>query len=141
MPTYDYECPAGHRFELFHSIKDDKPKKCPVCGKRARRVPSAGAGLLFKGSGFYITDYRSDSYQKKAKEESAGSSAPSGESSKSGGESKSGGDSKGGSDPKGGGASKSGGEAKGAASSGESKGAASGGDTPKRSKKGGASSS
>lgn len=69
MPTYDYRCPNGHTFELFHSIKDETPKHCPECGEVAERVPSGGAGLLFKGSGFYITDYRSKSYQDKAKQE------------------------------------------------------------------------
>jgi putative FmdB family regulatory protein len=70
MPTYDYQCrKCGHRFELFHSIKDETPKRCPRCRGRATRVPTAGAGILFKGSGFYITDYRSGDYQKKAKEE------------------------------------------------------------------------
>ena len=76
MPTYEYECrKCGHRFELFHSIKDDRPKRCPRCKGRAVRVPSAGAGILFKGSGFYITDYRSSDYKKKAKEEK-GHAAP-----------------------------------------------------------------
>src|SRR6185295_2700671 len=72
MPTYDYECrKCGHRFEVFHAMSDETPKRCPVCKGRARKVPSAGAGLLFKGSGFYITDYRSESYKEKAKEEGA----------------------------------------------------------------------
>src|SRR5881394_1371129 len=70
MPTYEYECrKCGHRFELFHSIKDETPKRCPRCKGRAVRVPSAGAGILFKGSGFYITDYRSQDYKKKANQE------------------------------------------------------------------------
>ena len=70
MPTYEYECrKCGHRFELFHGIKDETPKRCPRCKGRAVRVPSAGAGILFKGSGFYITDYRSQDYRKQAKEE------------------------------------------------------------------------
>jgi len=69
MPTYDYRCEKGHVFELFHSIKDDSPRFCPRCDSPAKRVPSGGAGLLFKGSGFYITDYRSDSYKKAAKGE------------------------------------------------------------------------
>lgn len=76
MPTYEYVCPkCEHRFELFHSISDESPKKCPRCKTKARRVPAGGAGLLFKGSGFYITDYRSDSYRKAAKKEGEGSSA------------------------------------------------------------------
>ncbi|MGH7742269.1 MAG: FmdB family zinc ribbon protein [Candidatus Eiseniibacteriota bacterium] len=69
MPTYEYRCRKGHQFEVFHSIRDDSPRRCPRCGSRAKRVPAGGAGLLFKGSGFYITDYRSSSYQKRAKED------------------------------------------------------------------------
>ena len=69
MPTYAYRCKKGHTFELFHSIRDESSKRCPRCGSRARRVPAGGAGLLFKGSGFYITDYRSKSYQEKARKE------------------------------------------------------------------------
>ena len=73
MPTYDYQCrKCGHRFELFHSIKDDTPKKCPRCRGRCDRVPAAGAGILFKGSGFYITDYRSREYREQAKHEKGG---------------------------------------------------------------------
>jgi putative FmdB family regulatory protein len=73
MPTYDYRCrKCGHGFELFHSITDDAPKRCPECGSRAVRVPSGGAGLIFKGSGFYITDYRSKSYKAAARQESGG---------------------------------------------------------------------
>ena len=70
MPTYDYRCrKCGHPFELFHSIKDDVPKRCPECKGRAERVPAAGAGILFKGSGFYTTDYRSKDYKKQEKQE------------------------------------------------------------------------
>ena len=73
MPTYDYRCrKCGHLFEQFHSIKDDAPRRCPRCRSRADRVPSGGAGLLFKGSGFYITDYRSKSYRESAKQEKSG---------------------------------------------------------------------
>ena len=78
MPTYEYECrKCGHRFELFHSIKDETPKRCPRCKGRAVRVPSAGAGILFKGSGFYITDYRSKDYRKQAKQEKGEGGKPS----------------------------------------------------------------
>ena len=73
MPTYRYRCrKCGHEFEEFHGIKDTKPRKCPKCRSRADKVPAGGAGLLFKGSGFYITDYRSSSYKEKAKKESGG---------------------------------------------------------------------
>ncbi len=67
MPTYEYRCERGHTFELFHSIKDETPKTCPQCGAPAKRVPAGGAGLLFRGSGFHITDYRSKSYKERAK--------------------------------------------------------------------------
>src|SRR5258707_13056215 len=69
MPTYEYQCTArGHAFEKFQSIKSAPIKKCPACGKsKAKRLIGMGAGLLFKGSGFYITDYRGDSYSKAAK--------------------------------------------------------------------------
>ena len=71
MPTYDYRCTkCGKRFELFHGIKDDGVKRCPKCKGKSQRVPGGGAGLLFKGSGFYITDYRSSAYKEKARSES-----------------------------------------------------------------------
>ena len=82
MPTYEYRCTKGHTFELFHSIRDDKPKRCPKCGARAKRVPARGAGLLFKGSGFYITDYRSKSYKEKASAEKSSEAGTSGGSDK-----------------------------------------------------------
>jgi len=71
MPTYEYKCTAcGFRFEAFQSIKEDPVHICPTCGKeKVERLISAGAGLLFKGSGFYITDYRSDAYQREAKKD------------------------------------------------------------------------
>ena len=71
MPTYDYHCDAcGADFELFQSITAKPIKKCPTCGKRrVRRLIGAGAGVIFKGSGFYQTDYRSDSYHKAAEKE------------------------------------------------------------------------
>src|SRR4051812_31031080 len=77
MPTYEYVCDAcGHAFEQFQSIKAAPIKKCPKCGKsKVRRLIGTGAGLLFKGSGFYITDYRSDSYNKSAKADAGGGSA------------------------------------------------------------------
>ena len=86
MPTYDYECDAcGHKFELFQSMKDEAERKCPKCKKlKLRRLFGTGAAIVFKGSGFYQTDYRSDSYKKQA---SADKSASEGKSSDSGGSS------------------------------------------------------
>jgi putative FmdB family regulatory protein len=74
MPTYDYQCEAcGNRFEKFQSITAAPIRKCPKCGKnKVKRLISAGAGLIFKGSGFYITDYRSEGYKSAAKAESGG---------------------------------------------------------------------
>jgi putative FmdB family regulatory protein len=71
MPTYDYECDAcGHTFELFQSISEPVKKKCPDCGKpKLRRLFGTGAAVVFKGSGFYQTDYRSDSYKKAAEKD------------------------------------------------------------------------
>lgn len=71
MPTYDYECDAcGHEFELFQSISAPVKKKCPECSKlKLRRLFGTGAAIVFKGSGFYETDYRSDSYKKGAEKE------------------------------------------------------------------------
>jgi putative FmdB family regulatory protein len=68
MPTYDYVCDAcQHEFESFQSIKADPLKKCPECGKmKLRRRIGPGAAVIFKGSGFYQTDYRSESYTKGA---------------------------------------------------------------------------
>ncbi|MCF3649032.1 FmdB family zinc ribbon protein [Synoicihabitans lomoniglobus] len=63
MPNYDYACPkCGHEWEVFQSMKDDPIKTCPSCKKRsAKRLVGGGAGLIFKGSGFYITDYKNKS--------------------------------------------------------------------------------
>jgi putative FmdB family regulatory protein len=81
MPTYEYRCrKCGHHFELFHSIKDDAPRRCPKCRGRAVRVPAGGAGLLFKGGGFYITDHRSKAYKEKARHEKPSVGGGSGES-------------------------------------------------------------
>jgi putative FmdB family regulatory protein len=66
MPTYEYRCSNGHQFEQLQRMSEEPLKVCPQCGAPAERQLSAGAGLLFKGSGFYITDYRSDSYKKAA---------------------------------------------------------------------------
>ena len=75
MPTYDYECHKGHSFEVFQKMTDEPVAKCPECGGKARRKISGGAGFLFKGEGFYITDSRSEDYKKKASAESGDSSA------------------------------------------------------------------
>jgi putative FmdB family regulatory protein len=71
MPTYDYKCGAcGHAFEAFQSMRDPVKRKCPECGKSALdRLIGVGAGVIFKGGGFYETDYRSDSYRKGAESE------------------------------------------------------------------------
>jgi putative FmdB family regulatory protein len=93
MPTYEYKCDAcGATFERFQPITSAPIKRCPECGKaKVRRLIGTGAGLIFKGSGFYITDYRDKSYADKAKAESGGSGGDGGgESSKE----KAGGDAK-----------------------------------------------
>jgi putative FmdB family regulatory protein len=85
MPTYEYRCnTCHHQFEEFQSIADRPLTKCPKCGGLVERLISGGAGLLFKGSGFYITDYRSESYKKAASADTAssGSSSSSTESKK-----------------------------------------------------------
>jgi len=89
MPTYEYECTkCGHRFEEFQSITAEPLKECPQegCDGEVRRLIGAGGGLIFKGSGFYTTDYRSDSYKQAAKADKSsdsGSSKSSGDSSSS----------------------------------------------------------
>jgi putative FmdB family regulatory protein len=82
MPTYDYVCDAcEHQFELFQSIKDDAVRKCPKCGRmKLRRLIGPGAAIIFKGSGFYKTDYRSDSYTKGAAASKLAGSSSSGKS-------------------------------------------------------------
>lgn len=81
MPTYDYECQTcGHHFEVVQSMKDPRLTDCPKegCSGPVQRKIGRGAGIIFKGSGFYQTDYRSDSYKAAAKKdaESGASSAP-----------------------------------------------------------------
>jgi len=91
MPTYEYRCPQGHEFEHFFSTIGGSKEvmSCPTCGRDAQRLVSGGAGLLFKGSGFYITDYGKDG-KKNERERSAKKDAPSeGGGGGSGGESKS----------------------------------------------------
>ena len=78
MPTYDYECQdCGHHFEAKQSMKDPHLTECPKpeCKGHVKRKIGLGSGLIFKGSGFYITDYRSDSYKAAAKADSAGSTS------------------------------------------------------------------
>ncbi|CAN5763960.1 hypothetical protein BH23GEM6_BH23GEM6_05940 [soil metagenome] len=80
MPTYEYRCTScGHNFEKFQRMSDAPEAECPECASHAERRMSGGVGLLFKGSGFYITDYRSDSYKSAAKADagSGGESKPS----------------------------------------------------------------
>lgn len=72
MPTYEYICPNGHHFEVFQRISEDPVAACPECGAQAQRKISGGAGFLFKGEGFYITDYRSEDYKKEASREKSG---------------------------------------------------------------------
>jgi putative FmdB family regulatory protein len=90
MPTYDYRCEKGHVFELFHSIKDDSPKACPKCGAPSKRVPAGGGGLLFKGTGFHVTDYRSKQYKERARADKPSGGSSSGSSSSGSGSSGSG---------------------------------------------------
>jgi putative FmdB family regulatory protein len=71
MPTYEYQCRScAQRFEARQSIMASPRTRCPYCGKKVDRLISAGAGFLFKGSGFYSTDYRSKPYQEAAKKDS-----------------------------------------------------------------------
>lgn len=87
MPTYEFRCPDGHEFEKFYRKISDAPSElaCPECGKTAARLVSGGAGLLFKGSGFYLTDYGKNAHRK-----SATSGSDSGKSAGDSGEGKSG---------------------------------------------------
>jgi putative FmdB family regulatory protein len=91
MPTYDYECDAcGHKFELFQSISAPVEKKCPECKKlKLRRLFGTGAAVVFKGSGFYQTDYRSDTYKKAAESDKPASESKSESKSETKSESKS----------------------------------------------------
>lgn len=77
MPTYEYECTdCGYEFEEFQSIMAEPLEKCPECTGKVKRLISMGGGLIFKGSGFYITDYRSKSYQEaKRKDQSSNASS------------------------------------------------------------------
>ena len=88
MPTYEYKCDAcGAEFERFQSITAAPVKRCPECGKaKVKRLIGTGAGLIFKGSGFYITDYRDKSYTDKAKAESGGGGGGNGDAGTAGGD-------------------------------------------------------
>src|SRR2546423_12687395 len=81
MPTYGYRCSScGYEFERFHSIMAEPIKRCPECGKaKVKRLLGTGAGILFKGSGFYTTDYRSESYKDKAKADTGAAPAAEGD--------------------------------------------------------------
>jgi putative FmdB family regulatory protein len=83
MPTYEYECTkCGYVFERFQSMTDEPVKRCPECRCKVRRLLGTGAGIIFKGSGFYQTDYRSSDYQAAAKKESSAATESSSESKK-----------------------------------------------------------
>ncbi len=69
MPTYDYRCESCGRFEVFQGIKEDALTRCPTCNGPVKRMISPGGGLLFKGSGFYTTDYRKPEYQQRRRDE------------------------------------------------------------------------
>jgi putative FmdB family regulatory protein len=78
MPTYSYRCQAcKHEFEEFQKITDLPVKECPKCGGLVMRIITGGAGLIFKGAGFYITDNRSSDYKKAASSDKSSSSTPS----------------------------------------------------------------
>jgi putative FmdB family regulatory protein len=85
MPTYEYECKScGHTFDAFQSMSDEPLKTCPQCGKSVRRLINGGSGIIFKGSGFYVTDKKGGSGSGKSsspaktstKTESSGDAAP-----------------------------------------------------------------
>ena len=76
MPTYEYRCPRGHLFErFFPRVNNRRHVRCPECGRQATRLISGGAGLVFKGSGFYITDYKRAGETKAAEKDSKPSDA------------------------------------------------------------------
>lgn len=86
MPTYEYRCERGHEFERFQKMSDEPLSTCPECGADAERIVSGGAGFVFKGEGFYATDYASDEYRKKKeKEKKAGASGDAGGAGEGGG--------------------------------------------------------
>lgn len=86
MPTYEYQCTkCGIRFELFQSMAEKPRSRCPECRGKVERLISGGAGVLFKGSGFYTTDYRSRGYTEAAKKDKPPEPKPDASSDKSGG--------------------------------------------------------
>jgi putative FmdB family regulatory protein len=99
MPTYEFRCPDGHEFEKFYRKISDAPQSelpCPECGKLSMRLVSGGAGLLFKGSGFYLTDYGKNAHRKASPASSGSDSTGSGDSKSGDGSSGSSSESKGG---------------------------------------------
>ena len=77
MPTYEYECKkCGHKFEEFQSITEPPLRRCPECKGRVQRLIGTGAGIIFKGKGFYATDYRSPAYHETAKKEREAAAGP-----------------------------------------------------------------
>ncbi len=140
MPTYEYRCPEGHEFEKFFRTISGAPTSvtCPTCGKVAERQLSGGAGLMFKGSGFYLTDYGKNAHANKGPKppSSEGNSAPSGGSSES--KSSTEGTSSGAGKSSGSGQPSSGGSS--AASGGSSSGGSTGGSSGSGGSSGGASS-
>ncbi|MBI39719.1 MAG: FmdB family transcriptional regulator [Leptospiraceae bacterium] len=97
MPTYSYRCTqCGHEYDAFQSMKDDPHTDCPECGGKVERLIGGGAGIVFKGSGFYVTDYKKSSGSSGSGNSGSGNSG-SGGSSSSGGSGGSGGSSSGGS--------------------------------------------
>lgn len=83
MPTYEYKCKdCGHHFEQFQAISEEPITVCPKCKGKTERIISGGAGFLFKGSGFYITDYRSKDYKAAAEKEKTAPAKPTADSSK-----------------------------------------------------------
>ena len=83
MPTYEYMCDSCGRFEAFQAITESPLERCPTCGGPVRRLLSRNVNILFKGSGFHVTDYRSESYKREAKKENEAASARTGGSSTS----------------------------------------------------------
>src|SRR5260370_15300176 len=80
MPTYEYECDkCKHKFEVFQSMTEPPRKRCPKCRGKVRRLVSGGAGIVFKGSRFYATHYRSSAYKEQKRKEARETAKPKGE--------------------------------------------------------------